>query len=86
MKQFWVVDCVQGSGKTCQMLCPGDWTREQVYDNVQSYIEDKMRYNEYIVSYTYDQVMLTSEQASYIEANEWTQRRQRNEIIPYTSC
>ena len=72
MKQFWVVDCVQGSGKTCQLLCPGDWTREQVYDNVQSYIEDKMRYNEYIVSYTYNQVMLTSEQASHIEANEWT--------------
>jgi len=71
MKQFWVVDCIQSDGKTCQMLCPGDWTKEQVYDSTQSYIEEKMRYNEYIVSYTYDQEMLTSEEAQHIEANEW---------------
>lgn len=71
MEQFWVVDCVQRSGKTCQMLCPGDWTRQQVYDSTQSYIEEKMRYNEYIVRYSYNQQMLTSKEAQHIEANEW---------------
>jgi len=73
MKQFWVVNCVQRSGKTCQMLCPGDWTKDQVYDSIQSYIEEKMRYNEYIATYTYDQEMLTDEQAQHIEANEWSE-------------
>lgn len=71
MEQFWVIDCVQRSGKTCQTLCPGYFTQKQAYDTVQSYIEEKMRYNEFIVSYTYDLVMLTSAQAQHILANEW---------------
>ena len=72
MEQFWVAHCLQSDGKICQMLCPGDWTKNQVYDSIQSYIEEKMRYNEHIVSYTYEQDMLTSEEAEHIEANEWT--------------
>ena len=71
MEQFWVVDCVQRSGKTCQTLCPGDSTERRVRDSIYSYIEEKMRYNEYIVTYTYDHVMLTSQEAQHIEANEW---------------
>ena len=29
MEQYWVVDCIQSNGKTCQMLCPGHWTTER---------------------------------------------------------
>lgn len=83
MNKFWVVNCVQRSGKTCQTLCPGYFTEDQVYDSIQSYIEEKMRYNEYIVTYTYDEEMLTSEEAQHIEANQWAQRRQRNNLHHY---
>ena len=71
MENFWVVDCIQSDGKTCQMICPGNWPRENVERSTDSYIEEKMRYKEYITRYSLSQQMLTSEQAQHIEDNEW---------------